>query len=64
MITENSSSNIIEDSRDNRELVDNNEAQNLTGEEIEAMRRLEDEFANYVRCIYRKKNYQHFFFNV
>uniref|UniRef100_A0A1J3GLA5 tRNA (adenine(58)-N(1))-methyltransferase non-catalytic subunit TRM6 n=1 Tax=Noccaea caerulescens TaxID=107243 RepID=A0A1J3GLA5_NOCCA len=35
----NNSSNIIEDSRDNRELVDNNEAQNLTGEEIEAMRR-------------------------
>ncbi|CAA7016940.1 unnamed protein product [Microthlaspi erraticum] len=36
---ENNSNNITEDSRDNRELVDNNEAQNLTGEEIEAMRR-------------------------
>ncbi|ESQ39207.1 hypothetical protein EUTSA_v10001448mg [Eutrema salsugineum] len=36
---ENKSNNVIDDSRDNRELVDNNEAQNLTGEEIEAMRR-------------------------
>ncbi|KAL1195088.1 hypothetical protein V5N11_032224 [Cardamine amara subsp. amara] len=36
---ENISNNLIDDSRDNRELVDNNEAQNLTGEEIEAMRR-------------------------
>ncbi|XP_010518199.1 PREDICTED: tRNA (adenine(58)-N(1))-methyltransferase non-catalytic subunit trm6-like isoform X1 [Camelina sativa] len=36
---ENNSNNVMQDSRDNRELVDNNEAQNLTGEEIEAMRR-------------------------
>ncbi|VVB03491.1 unnamed protein product [Arabis nemorensis] len=36
---ENNSNNVIDDSRDNRELVDNNEAQSLTGEEIEAMRR-------------------------
>ncbi|CAH8266083.1 unnamed protein product [Arabidopsis lyrata] len=36
---ENSSNNVMDDSRDNREIVDNNEAQNLTGEEIEAMRR-------------------------
>ncbi|CAH8325287.1 unnamed protein product [Eruca vesicaria subsp. sativa] len=33
------SNNVIEDSRDNRELIDNNEAQNLTEEEIETMRR-------------------------
>ncbi|WZY91129.1 hypothetical protein YC2023_047864 [Brassica napus] len=36
---ESSSNNVIDDARDNRELIDNNEAQNLTGEEIEAMRR-------------------------
>ncbi|KFK37363.1 hypothetical protein AALP_AA4G246900 [Arabis alpina] len=36
---ESNSVNVIDDSRDNRELVDNNEAQTLTGEEIEAMRR-------------------------
>ncbi|XP_023639619.1 tRNA (adenine(58)-N(1))-methyltransferase non-catalytic subunit trm6 isoform X2 [Capsella rubella] len=36
---ENDHNNVMDDSRDNRELVDNNEAQNLTGEEIEAMRR-------------------------
>ncbi|KAF8051728.1 hypothetical protein N665_1672s0005 [Sinapis alba] len=36
---ESTSSNVIEDSRDNRELIDNNESQNLTEEEIEAMRR-------------------------
>ncbi|CAN8286241.1 unnamed protein product [Cochlearia groenlandica] len=49
---ENKSNNVIEDSRDNRELVDNNEAQNLTGEEIEAMRRLGQDFINYLLCIY------------
>ncbi|KAL0862287.1 hypothetical protein Bca101_041405 [Brassica carinata] len=36
---ESSGNNVNEDSRDNRELIDNNEAQNLTEEEIEAMRR-------------------------
>lgn len=36
---ESNSNNVMDDSRDNREIVDNNEAQNLTGEEIEAMRR-------------------------
>ncbi|XP_010530285.1 PREDICTED: tRNA (adenine(58)-N(1))-methyltransferase non-catalytic subunit trm6 [Tarenaya hassleriana] len=30
---------LIDESRDNREIVDNNQAQSLTGEEIEAMRR-------------------------
>lgn len=47
---ENNSNNVIDDSRDNRELVDNNEAQNLTGEEIEAMRRLEEDFNSV--CVY------------
>ncbi|CAH8383748.1 unnamed protein product [Eruca vesicaria subsp. sativa] len=36
---ESSSSNVIDDVRDNRELIDDNESQNLTAEEIEAMRR-------------------------
>ncbi|CAH8392376.1 unnamed protein product, partial [Eruca vesicaria subsp. sativa] len=36
---ESSSNNVIDDARDNRELIDNSEAQNLIGEEIEAMRR-------------------------
>ncbi|KAG2332075.1 hypothetical protein Bca52824_003255 [Brassica carinata] len=36
---ESSSVNVVEDGRDNRELIDDNESQNLTGEEIEAMRR-------------------------
>lgn len=50
--TENSSNNVMDDSRDNREIVDNNEAQNLTGEEIEAMRRLEEFFISSVFIIY------------
>lgn len=49
--SENNINNLIDDSRDNRELVDNNEAQNLTGEEIEAMRRLEDlNLCVYLEC--------------
>ncbi|KAJ0258629.1 hypothetical protein HA466_0073900 [Hirschfeldia incana] len=36
---ESSSNNVTEDARDNRELIDNNESQNLTEEDIEAMRR-------------------------
>lgn len=54
--SENNCNNVMDDSRDNREIVDNNEAQNLTGEEIEAMRRLEDFFISSVFIILNAKH--------
>ena len=52
-MAESTSVNVVDDdARDNRELIDDNESQNLTCEEIEAMRRFEQGFNLSDLCVF------------